>query len=207
MTRAVEELRQIPFDILIGSPLKAAIEAQGLAAKTTIDFIEKVGFIPPKADEDPFFADERKDAVGGTVRNVTFKYTKRDEREVEREIEVTVPILSIVPIPYLRIDEMTIDFIAKLTDAVESTVKSGFNLESEVKGTYRAFWSPIRLDFRTAVSYQNSRQTASRYAREYQMKVNVRAIQDDVPAGLERILDMLEQSIREKPLAPAQPPQ
>jgi hypothetical protein len=205
MTRAVEELRQIPFDILIGSPLKAAIEAQGLAAKTTIDFIEKVGFIPQNADEDPFFADERKDAVGGTVRNVTFKYTKRDENEVEREIEVTVPILSIVPIPYLRIDEMTIDFIAKLTDAVESTVKSGFNLENEAKGTYRAFWSPIRLDFRTAVSYQNSRQTASRYAREYQMKVNVRAIQDDVPAGLERILDMLEQSIREKPQPPPQP--
>ncbi|MFD7457813.1 MULTISPECIES: DUF2589 domain-containing protein [unclassified Streptomyces] len=202
MTRAVEELRQIPFDILIGSPLKAAIEAQGLAAKTTIDFIEKVGFIPPKADEDPFFVDERADADGGTVRNVKFKYTKRDEAGAEDTFEVTVPILSIVPIPYLRIDEMTIDFIAKLTDAVESTVKSNFNLETEAKGTYRAFWSPIRLDFRTAVSYQNSRQTTSRYAREYQMKVNVRAIQDDVPAGLERILDLLEQSIRETPVPP-----
>lgn len=204
MTRAVDEVRQIPFDVLIGSPLKAAIEAQGLAAKTTIDFIEKVGFLPPDPDEDPFFTDEEADVVGGTVRNVTFKYTKKDENDVDREVEVTVPILSIVPIPYLRIDEMTIDFTAKLTDAIENTVKTGFDLNSEVKGSYRAFWSPIRLDFRTAVSYKDSRESASRYAREYQMRVNVRAVQDDIPAGLERILDMLEESIREKPL-PAAP--
>ena len=44
MTRAVEELRQIPFSSLIGGPLTAAIEAQALAARSSIEFIQKVGF-------------------------------------------------------------------------------------------------------------------------------------------------------------------
>src|SRR5688500_9796388 len=78
MSRAVDELRQIPFDHLIGAPMKAAIEAQGLAAKTTIDFIEKVGFLPEDPDQDPFFEDEEDDVEGGRVRNVTFQYSKTD---------------------------------------------------------------------------------------------------------------------------------
>src|ERR671919_2536179 len=114
MSRAVDELRQIPFDYLIGAPLKAAIEAQGLAAKTTIDFIEKVGFIPEDPDQDPFFLDEEEDVEGGRVRNVTFSYSKTDENNVATNVTLTVPILSIVPIPYIRIDEITIDFTAKL---------------------------------------------------------------------------------------------
>ena len=116
MTRAVEELRQIPFGELIGQPMKAAIEAQGLAAKTTVDFIEKVGFIPTDPDQDMLFIDEAQDADAGTVRNVTFQYKKIDQNGDEQTVELTVPILSIVPIPYLRIDEMTIDFTAKLTE-------------------------------------------------------------------------------------------
>src|SRR5688500_1205099 len=123
MSRAVEELRQIPFDYLIGAPLKAAIEAQGLAAKTTIDFIEKVGFIPDDPEQDPFFLDEQEDVEGGQVRNVTFQYARTDENGVGSNVTLTVPILSIVPIPYLRIDDMTIDFTAKLNDTIASTTK------------------------------------------------------------------------------------
>jgi uncharacterized protein DUF2589 len=199
MSRAVDELRQIPFDYLIGAPLKAAIEAQGLAAKTTIDFIEKVGFIPDDPDQDPFFEDEQDDVEGGQVRNVTFQYSKTDQNGVATNAQLTVPILSIVPIPYIRIDEMTINFTAKLNDTITNTTKQGFTLNTQTSGQYRAFWSPIRLDFRVSASYSQSRETASRYAREYQMVINVRAVQDDLPAGLERVLDILEQTIREQP--------
>jgi hypothetical protein len=197
MGRAVDELRQIPFDYLIGAPLKAAIEAQGLAAKTTIDFIEKVGFIPDDPDQDPFFEDETADVEGGQVRNVTFQYAKTDQNGNRANVELTVPILSIVPIPYIRVDEMTINFTAKLNDTITNVTKTGFNLQTDAKAQYRAFWSPVRLDFRVTTSYQSSRETASRYVREYQMQINVRAVQDDLPAGLERILDLLEQTIKE----------
>jgi hypothetical protein len=199
MSRAVAELRQIPFGYLIGAPLKAAIEAQALAAKTTIEFIEKVGFVPADAQQDPLFVDETQDANTGKVRNVTFEYKKVDENGAEKDVSLTVPILSIVPIPYVRLDEITIDFTAKLTDTISNVVKTNFKLDNTIGGTYKAWWSPISLDFRTSMSYQASRQTASRYVREYAMKIHARAVQDDMPAGLERVLDILEQTIKEKP--------
>ena len=38
-----QELRALPLDHIIGSPMVAAIKAQALAAKTTVDFIKEVG--------------------------------------------------------------------------------------------------------------------------------------------------------------------
>jgi len=201
MTRAVAELRQIPFGYLIGEPMKAAIEAQALAAKTTVEFIEKVGFVPKDTLQDMLFVDESKDADAGDVRNVTFKYKKTDENGSVNDVSLSVPILSIVPIPYLRIDEMTIDFTAKLNDTIVNTTKTNFKLDSTVGGKFKSWWSPVSLEFRTSMSYQSSRERASRYTREYSMNIHVRAVQDDIPAGLERVLDLLEQTIKEKPAA------
>jgi hypothetical protein len=94
---------------------------------------------------------------------------------------------------------MTIDFTAKLNDTIVNTTKTNFQLDSSVSGTYKSWWSPVSLEFRTSMSYQASREASSRYTREYMMKINVRAVQDDLPAGLERVLDILEQTIKEKP--------
>jgi|MudIll2142460700_1097286.scaffolds.fasta_scaffold37564_3 hypothetical protein len=201
-TRAVQELRQIPFGVLIGQPMKAAIEAQALAAKTTIEFIEKVGFVPADTDQDMLFVDESKDADAGEVRNVTFKYTKKDENGTDKEVSLTVPILTIVPIPYIRIDEMTIDFTAKLNDSIEHTTKTGFKLDNTVTAKFKAWWSPVSVEARTSMSYERQAASASRYTREYTMNIHVRAVQDELPAGLSRVLDILETIIKEKPTTP-----
>ncbi len=202
-TRAVAELSQIPFGTLIGQPMKAAIEAQALAAKTTVDFIEKVGFIPKDQNQDMMFMDETKDADAGEVRNVTFKYKKADENGKQKDVELSVPILSIVPIPYIRIDEMTIDFTAKLNDTIENTTKTGFKLDTNVSGAYKSWWSPISLEFRTAMSFESQQASKSKFVREYTMNIHVKAVQDDMPAGLAKILEILEKSILEKPATPA----
>jgi len=201
MPRAVTELRQIPFGYLIGAPLKAAVEAQALAAKTTVEFIEKVGFKETDDDLGGLFADLSDDGDVGDIRNVTFTYSKLDEDEEEVSVELTVPILSIVPIPFIRLDDITIDFTAKLTDAIQTSTKSEFNFATEAKGKFKSWWSPVSVEWRTAMSYKNTRQADSRFVREYTMNVKVHAVQDDIPAGLERILDILAETIKEKPAA------
>lgn len=201
MPRAVQELRQIPFGYLIGAPLKAAVEAQALAARTTVEFIEKVGFLEKDDDLGSLFNELDKHADGGDVRNVTFKYKRLGEDGEERSVELAVPFLSIVPIPSLRIDEMTIDFTAKLNDTIQSTTKSNFKFATDAKGKFKTWWSPVTLETRTSMSYEKTRETTSRFVREYVMNINVRVVQEEIPAGLERVLDILEQTIREKPVA------
>lgn len=199
-TRAVQELQQIPFAHLIGSPLKAAVEAQALAAQSTIEFIHKVGFKEPSGGAtDLVFADPTTDADAGELRSVTFSYTKKDQDEVDQEFSLTVPFLAITPIPYIRIDEMTIDFNAKLTDAVTRNTSSDFTLSSSVSASYSAFWSPVKVDARVSATFNQKSSSTEHSQREYSMQIHVRAVQDEMPAGLSRMLDMLEQAIQEKP--------
>lgn len=199
MTRAVQELSQIPFAQLIGAPLKAAIEAQALAAQSTIEFIHKVGFKQPlSTGTDLIFADTAADADAGELRNVTFTYVKKDENENETNFELTVPLLSITPIPYIRIDEMTIDFKAKLTDMVQRNTSASFQLDASVSGKYSAFWSPVKLEFRASSTYKTTSSTQASQKREYSMDIHVRAVQDEMPGGLSKLLDILEDAIKDK---------
>lgn len=206
MSRAVEELQQIPFSQLIGAPLKAAVEAQALAAQSTIEFIHKVGFKHSGFggdDQDLVFSDPDEDANAGELRSVTFSYQKKGENEALEEFSLTVPFLAITPIPYIRIDEMTIDFNAKLTDSVERKTSSTFKLDTSVKGSYSAFWSPIKIEARVSATYNQKSSSTERQQREYAMQIHVRAVQDEMPAGLSRMLDILEQAIQEQPKATA----
>jgi hypothetical protein len=197
--RAVTELQQIPFSHLIGAPLKAAVEAQAMAAQSTIEFIHKVGFKEPATGPtDLVFADPAADADAGEIRTVTFSYEKKDENEELKKYSLTVPFLAITPIPYIRIDEMTIDFNAKLTDAVTRNTNSEFKLDTSVSASYSAFWSPVKVDARVSATYNQKSSTTEHQQREYSMQIHVRAVQDEMPAGLSRMLDMLEQAIQEK---------
>ena len=200
MSRAVAELRQIPFEQLVGAPMKAAIEAQALAAQSTVEFIQKVGFKATDFEPaDMLFDDPAADADAGSLRNVTFKYIKKDENEADAEFELTVPLLAIVPIPYLRIDEMTIDFSAKLTDSIERNTSSSFNLSSTVSGKFSSFWSPVKMSFRTTATYNTKSATKVTQKREYRMDIHVRAVQDEMPSGLSKVLDILEDAIKDEP--------
>lgn len=204
MTRAVEELQQIPFSHLIGAPLKAAVEAQALAAQSTIEFIHKVGFKHDEigADNDDLvFNNVDQDAGAGELRSVSFTYKKKDENEELKTFSLTVPFLAITPIPYIRIEEMTIDFNAKLTDSVARQTDSSFTLDTQIKGSYSAFWSPVKVEARVSATYNQKSSTTEHQQREYSMQIHVRAVQDEMPAGLSRMLDMLEQAIQEQPAA------
>jgi hypothetical protein len=203
MTRAVQELSQIPFAHLIGGPMKAAVEAQALAAQSTVEFIQKVGFKQPTTGVAPdmLFTNPDSDAEAGEIRSVTFEYEKTDENNTQASFSLTVPLLAIVPIPYLRIDEMTIDFKAKLTDSVVRNTNTSFELNTSVGGSYSAFWSPVKLDFRVNAAFKTSSASQSSSTREYSMDIHVRAVQDTMPAGLSRVIDILETAIVEEKAA------
>jgi len=203
MSRAVNELKQIPFAHLIGAPLTAAIESQALAAKTTIDYIKEVGF--KQNDNDDLAIGPENDSDIGEVRNVTFEYYKKREDDEEKKFSLTVPILTITPIPYIRIDEMTIDFHAKLTDAVVSNRSRVSTRKADMSGSYGGFWSPVKVNFRVSATQKTTTSRTASQKREYKIDIHVRAVQDEMPAGLSKILDILEDAIKDASEEPATP--
>lgn len=213
MSYANRTLRSLPFGRIISGPMIAAIQAQGLAAKSTVNFIKEVGF---KRASDDAAENETADEEGnmGDVRNVTFKYKRKSadgsgagNDSGEEEVSLTVPILTIVPIPYIRIEEMTIQFTANITEqqeyksskATSSSVATDTNLNFKAGG----FLSPVKfsMNAKVATRHNSSSTSSSRVnnSTQYTVDINVRAVQDEMPAGLAKVLHIMEQAILEKP--------
>jgi hypothetical protein len=117
-----------------------------------------------------------------------------------------VPILTMLPIPFIRIEETTIDFNAKINSVEEKktdeTLKIGAELD--VKVQYPPVFAIATVNLKVNTSYQKNTQTGSKVDRTYSMAVHIRAVQDEMPAGTEKILGLLEDAIKAQPAkAPA----
>ena len=215
VNQTTKNLAAIPFGAVIGNPLKAVIEAQGIAAKATVDFIQAVGFKPKPTTnfEDPFAVATKTDgtvddADVGEIRNVVFKYQKSNADGTTDKVELTVPILTIIPIPFIRVDKMTIDFTADLAEInIESQKTSDeSNRQRSNKGQgyrWRRWWHwGGRYDYNASYSntHKSTASSSARHKTAYTMDVNVQAVQDDVPGGLSRVLSILENAIDDKPV-------
>ena len=173
-----QELNNIDFNKMIGGPLQAVVQAQAASALTTIEFIKEVGF--------------ERDSSGNItgVRNVTFKYDKvtgQDENGNDIKVlkDVTVPLLSMINVPTLRIQDVDIAFNAKLNSVESKEVKTSLGITAEL-GIKYAF-----INLKVSGSYQRSTTSGIKVEREYTLGVKVKATQDEIPAGLEKVLNLL----------------
>ena len=181
---ATNALQAIPFSSMIGGPLKACIEAQAMAAKTTWDFIQEVGL-----NTDPETGEKK--AV-----NVSFSFIQNG-----REVQLNVPLLTIVPIPYIAINSIDINFKASIS-ASSSSVNETSSSEAVDAGadiTAGLKIGPFHMDAKLNANYsskKDSRATEeSKYSVEYTMDIAVKAGQDSMPAGLAKVLELLGNSL------------
>jgi hypothetical protein len=117
-----------------------------------------------------------------------------------------VPILTMLPIPFIRIEETTIDFNAKINSVEETKTDESFKIDAslDVKVQYPPLFSIVTANLKVSTSYQKNTQTGTKVDRTYSMAVHIRAVQDEMPAGTEKMLGLLEDAIKAQPAkAPA----
>lgn len=199
MANLVQELNSLDFSVYIGGPLQAAVKAQHDASISQVNFIKEVGFTPAVVA-----SGSGSTAVAATpaqLRYVDFNYQKSVPNPAydpavsgskpfnESSVNLKVPFLTMLTIPALRIDEMTIDFNAKLNSVETQNVSSEFSGSASLSAK---FW---KVKFNASASYKKTSSSTSTTERTYTLGVHVKAVNDELPAGLSRILDMLEDSI------------
>lgn len=174
------ESNNINFDKFIAGPLIAATDAQAQASFNVIDHCRKIGF---EADGDN---------PTGKVRYVDFVYEEKTGKvdpntgtEITIKKDIKVPLLSMVQIPTLRIETLDIDFNVKLNSVRSKDVSSDFKVDLSGK----AGWGPISM--KVSGAYQRTSTQGVRVQKQYTMNVKVKATQDEIPAGLEKILNLL----------------
>lgn len=179
MANVASDLQSLPFGSLIGGPLDAAIEAQARAAMSSVGFIRTVGF-----DD------------SGNVQSITFKATRGDD-----EVSISVPLLTILPIPFIRIDDMTIDFKANITSSKETTDKTVDSKEFSAKAQASARYLFFKASLDASVSNKRDSESTknSKYSVETTIDVHVHAVQDEMPAGLSKMLEILTDTIQAPP--------
>jgi hypothetical protein len=195
MPNLVQELNGLDFSVYIGGPLQAAVSAQHAASMSQVDFIKEVGFIQEGSGSTAVNKLRYVDFTYKKVApNPAFDPTKAvsatNSPTQEVNVAISVPFLSMLTIPALRIDEVTIDFNAKLTSAETSNASSEFAGSAEISARV---W---RVNFKASASYKRTTSSTSTTERTYNLNVHVRAVNDEMPAGLERIFNILEDSMR-----------
>lgn len=171
-----EQFAGLNMDQLIGAPLRAAADASTQLANSTAEFINQVGF-----DKE------------GKVRTVAFGYQSRsvndDGTSNLDEMKVAVPILAIVPIPNLQVDEVNVlfDMEVKQSERKESALDMGASLSGSARIGF------IKVNVTGSVSAHQSNTRSSDNSAKYH--VDVRATNHGTPEGLARVLDMMAANV------------
>ena len=171
-----EQFAGLKMDQLIGAPLRAAADASTQLANSTADFINRVGF-----------------DGAGKVRTVAFGYQKRSVNEDGTsnldEMKVDVPMLAIVPIPNLQVDEVNILFDMEVKQSERQ--ESAMDMSASISGS--ANFGIVKVSVTGSISAHQSNTRSSDNSAKYH--VDVRATNHGTPEGLARVLDMMAANV------------
>jgi hypothetical protein len=209
MPTPAQEISSIDFESMIGGPLIAVVNAQAQAAMSTVNFVKQVGFKPgvKEGANDP--TNPVTPGVGEPIY-VTFRYHRQvpggESSDIPpkplppemQEMELSVPILTMTPVPFIRVADTKIEFKAKIDSIERKQIDTSVNVAGELEA--KIGWAFLSAHLKINASYQRSTKEESQITRSYSMDVNVHAVQDEMPGGLERILSILEASTQAAPI-------
>ena len=186
------QFKGLPMGDLIGGPLTAACDSQIKLANATADFIRVVGVLPPANPDpnDPY-------AVGGT-RTALFRFKRPVDNPdpanggaiAEEEVELEVPLLSIVKVPSLSIQsvDITFDMEVKSSFSAKESTDASATMNAEMRVGWGIFSAKVNIQGSVATHKENTR--SSDNSAKYH--VEVRAQDTGMPEGLARVLDILQ---------------
>ena len=140
----------------------------------------------------------------GNVEPAAIKCVKIEaKKEVPaqfQDMELKVPILTMLPIPFIRIASTDIELNVKI-NSMENTSSSddlSKGTAGNVSSGYKGFGASVNATFSTSVATQKKSSSTEEIKKEFSLNIKIHAVQDEMPMGISRILDILEESISPK---------
>lgn len=158
-------LGALDFKRIIGAPLSACVSAQEEAAQATLEYINEVVF-------------RRKDDDPDNLEPVTVTFYFESAGVVNR---LTIPLLCIVPVPYLQIEQVNLTFQATVTESSMSDDRL------QLKAKYSSPGDSGEESDASKAEYQNRRC----------IDVNLCVTAADMPMGISKILEIFNNQLVE----------
>jgi hypothetical protein len=188
-----DQFKGLPMADLIGGPLMAASDAQVKLANATADFIKVIGFLPPDA--------QSKNGLGD-VRTAYFKF-RRAKAILEplaagalapmEDVEMQVPLLAIVKVPSLSINVVDVVFDMEVKNSESS--KESFDAAAKMEAQAKLGWGPLSVSVNISGSVSSHKENTRSTDQSAKYHVEVHAVDNGMPEGLARVLDIMHSAI------------
>lgn len=158
-------INSIPFEEILGGPLVACVGAQRDASFTAYKFMREVTM------------NTGEDGEAEPVM-VSFSFIKDGKK-----LKLNIPLLTIVPLPFIQIDYVDLAFTANVTATEER------NGEAHLTAKYSTETGDEQEDKTEDGSSMSS------FTDQNIMKVNIRAVTSDMPPGIAKMQQIFGQHL------------
>lgn len=166
-------LQELDFNRILGAPLSACVNAQEEAAQATLQYLNEVVFTQAGDDD-------------SSLEPVTVSFYFESAGQVHR---IVMPLLLIVPVPYLQIDRVDLTFQATVTE-------SRMNHDTRKLSLKAKYSAP-------GDSAEVSKETKAEYMNKRCIDINLSVTSADMPMGISKLLEIFNNQLVEvKPNEP-----
>lgn len=171
-------LQELDFNRILGAPLSACVNAQEEAAQATLQYLNEVVFTQAGDDD-------------SSLEPVTVSFYFESAGQVHR---IVMPLLLIVPVPYLQIDRVDLTFQATVTE-------SRMNHDTRKLSLKAKYSAP-------GDSAEVSKETKAEYMNKRCIDINLSVTSADMPMGISKLLEIFNNQLVEvKPDEPEVQPE
>ncbi len=160
-------LQELDFNRILGAPLSACVNAQEEAAQATLQYLNEVVFTQAGDDD-------------SSLEPVTISFYFESAGQVHR---IVMPLLLIVPVPYLQIDRVDLTFQATVTE-------SHMNHDTRKLSLKAKYSAP-------GDSAEVSKETKAEYMNKRCIDINLSVTSADMPMGISKLLEIFNNQLVE----------
>lgn len=160
-------LQELDFNRILGAPLSACVNAQEEAAQATLQYLNEVVFTQTGDDD-------------SCLEPVTVSFYFESAGQVHR---IVMPLLLIVPVPYLQIDRVDLTFQATVTE-------SRMNHDTRKLSLKAKYSAP-------GDSAEVSKETKAEYMNKRCIDINLSVTSADMPMGISKLLEIFNNQLVE----------
>lgn len=160
-------LQELDFNRILGAPLSACVNAQEEAAQATLQYLNEVVFTQAGDDD-------------SSREPVTVSFYFESAGQVHR---IVMPLLLIVPVPYLQIDRVDLTFQATVTE-------SRMNHDTRKLSLKAKYSAP-------GDSAEVSKETKAEYMNKRCIDINLSVTSADMPMGISKLLEIFNNQLVE----------
>lgn len=160
-------LQELDFNRILGAPLSACVNAQEEAAQATLQYLNEVVFTQAGDDD-------------SSLEPVTVSFYFESAGQVHR---IVMPLLLIVPVPYLQMDRVDLTFQATVTE-------SHMNHDTRKLSLKAKYSAP-------GDSAEVSKETKAEYMNKRCIDINLSVTSADMPMGISKLLEIFNNQLVE----------